>query len=117
MFRNTLTRTLLLRGVLAATAVAVVIPTVAYSTDADAKRSRSKRAKAKAKAKAAKAKKEKARAEAAAAKLKVEMDMHYKHMGAIERISQIADSSNDAELKAVVVRLKEKEAKRHAMVK
>lgn len=107
MFRTAMTRTLLLRGVLAVTAFAIVTPAAVYSTDADAKRSRRGR-KAKLKAKAAKAKKEKAK-RAAAAKAKKEMQL--KRLGKIERLEQIATATKNKELTDIVTRLKEKHQK------
>ncbi len=112
MFRTAMTRTLLLRGVLAATAFAVVTPAAVYSTTADAKRSR-KSSKAKLKAKAAKAKKEKAKKEAAAKAAKAKKEMHLKRLGKIERLEQIAKVTENKELMDVVTRLKEKHQKLH----
>ena len=46
---------------------------------------------------------------------KAEKELHAKNVGAIERLDQIATATNNADLKAVVARLNEKETKRHTM--
>ena len=46
---------------------------------------------------------------------KAEKELHAKNLGAIERLDQIATATNNADLKAVVARLNEKETKRHTM--
>ena len=63
----------------------------------------------------AKKEEKKAAEEADAAAVEAEKAMHSKHLGAIERLQQIADATNNADLKAVVARLNEKETKRAAL--
>jgi colicin import membrane protein len=70
--------------------------------------------------KAEKAADKKAAAAAADAKAseeatKAENETHSKHLGAIERLEQIATATNNEALKAKVATLKEKETKRHDM--
>ena len=60
---------------------------------------------------AAAGKADEARAEAE----KAENETHSKHLGAIERIEQIATAMNDDALKAKVATLREKENKRHGL--
>lgn len=44
-----------------------------------------------------------------------EKQTHARNIGAIERLQQIADATNNADLKTVVQRLSDKETKRHGM--
>ena len=44
-----------------------------------------------------------------------EKQTHARNVGAIERLQQIADATNNADLKTVVQRLSDKETKRHGM--
>jgi len=117
-----------------ATSLALVPATVAFADDA--KKEALKKAKEAAKEKAIEKAKEKSKDKLDAVKEKVaekkadaaktddaakaaaadaEKAAHAKNMGAIERLQQIADATNNAELKAAVARLNEKETKRHTM--
>ncbi len=70
----------------------------------------------KAEAKVVAKKVEKAAAEEDAAKAaEEEKAMHAKNLGAIERLGQIAEVTGNAELKAKVATLTEKETKRHSL--
>ena len=64
---------------------------------------------------AKKAEAKKADAEADAKAAEEEKALHSKNLGAIERLEQIATVTTNAELTAVITRLKEKEAKRAAL--
>lgn len=81
---------------------------------ADAKRNAAAataaRAAAAAEAEAAKAAEEEKR-------LAAEAQTHAKHEGQIERLEQIAKATANAELQAVVARLRDKESQRHALVR
>ena len=110
MFRTAFASSLLLRGVMAATAFAVVTPTAMMAVDASAKRG-SSASKSKMKAKAAKAKKEKEKREAEERAMKAKKEKMAKHMGAIERLDQIATATNNKELADIVTRLKDKAGK------
>lgn len=74
-------------------------------------------AKAAANAKAAAAKNAKAGDAAAASQeaKKAEEEMHQKHLGIVERIEQIANAIDNADLKTKVARLRTKEDKRHTL--
>ena len=120
-----------IKHLLIATSLALATAPVALAVDKEAL----KKAKDEAKKKALEAAKEKSadkkeandkkvekKAEAAKvdadAKAKAaeeERQTHAKHLGLIDRLTQIATATNNAELTAAVARLTEKEAKRHAL--
>jgi colicin import membrane protein len=108
-----------------------LVPATAFAGDkkkeelakakAEAKEKALEAAKAKAQAKTAVAvanAKEKAAAPAAGggdAAAQAEKETHARNVGAIERLQQIADATNNADLKTIVQRLSDKETKRHGM--
>jgi hypothetical protein len=116
-----------------AAAVALVPATASFA--GDKKKEELAKAKAEAKEKALEAAKAKASAktanlQAAAAEKKAaaatpagggdaaaqaEKETHARNVGAIERLQQIADATNNADLKTIVQRLSDKETKRHGM--
>lgn len=122
-----------IKSLLIAASLALVPATIANADDA--KKEALKKAKEAAKEKAKETAKEKieekkethekkveakkatakADAEAAAKAAEEEKATHAKNLGAIERLDQIAGVTANAELTAVVTRLKEKEAKRAAL--
>lgn len=83
----------------------------AAKAEAQAEKAEVKAVEKKAAAKADAAAKE----EAAMAAAEEERKLHARHTGLIERLEQIAAATTNAELTAIVGRLKEKEAKRHAL--
>lgn len=123
-----------IQSLLIAASLALVPATVAFADDA--KKEALKKAKEEAKKKAIEEAKEKAAAKVEAKVEKVEKKVeakkaevkaaaedaakaaeeekqtHAKNLGAIERLEQIATATSNAELTAVVTRLKDKEAKR-----
>jgi hypothetical protein len=117
-----------IKSLVLATSLALVPATSALAIDKEAL----KKAKEAAKEKALEKAKEKSEAktekaiekkkdakeaadEAKAAAADLEKQMHGKHLGLIERLEQIASSTNNTELTATVAKLKDKEAKRHAL--
>lgn len=118
---------------LLATSIALVPATVALADDA--KKEAMKKAKEEAKQKAIEAAKEKAKEESAKktaaaekkadakasaaadaeATKKAEEEQHFKNLGIIERLEQIATATNNAELTTKVMALKQKEDKRHTL--
>jgi colicin import membrane protein len=54
-------------------------------------------------------------AAAVAAASEEEKQTHAKHLGMIDRLTQIATATNNTDLTATIARLTEKEAKRHAL--
>jgi hypothetical protein len=125
-----------IQSMILATSIALVPATVALAEDKkealkkakeEALKKKIEEAKAKAKEKAevkaekAEAKAEVRKEEAKAAEadkakaMEEEKALHSKNLGAIERLTQIADATNNADLKAVIARLTEKETKRHSL--
>jgi hypothetical protein len=50
-----------------------------------------------------------------AAATQAEKETHARNVGAIERLQQIADATNNGDLKTIIQRLSDKETKRHNM--
>ena len=118
-----------IQSIIIAAAVALV-PATAFA--GDKKKEELAKAKAEAKEKALEAAKAKAAAKTGAAVAKAnaanaaatpaapanneaERETHARNVGAIERLQQIADATNNADLKTIVQRLSDKETKRHTM--
>ena len=120
-----------IKHLLIATSLALATAPVALAADKEAL----KKAKEEAKAKAIEAAKEKSKDKAATAKAvsgkkadiakaaaeekakaaEDEKQTHAKHLGLIDRLTQIATATNNAELTATVARITEKEGKRHTL--
>ena len=102
-----------------AAAVALVPATASFA--GDKKKEELAKAKAEAKEKAIEAAKAKAAAKTATAATpaagnnEAERETHARNVGAIERLQQIADATNNGDLKTIVQRLSDKETKRHNM--
>ena len=118
-----------IKHLLIATSLALATAPVALAVDKEALK------KAKEEAKAIEAAKEKSKDKAATAKAvsgkkadiakaaaeekakaaEDEKQTHAKHLGLIDRLTQIATATNNAELTAAVARITEKEGKRHTL--
>lgn len=120
-----------IKHLLIATSLALATAPVALAVDKEALKKAKEEAKAKAIEAAKKKSEEKREAaekkvekkaeaakagdEAKAKEMEEEKQTHAKHLGMIDRLTQIATATNNAELTATIAKLTEKEAKRHAL--